>query len=129
MNSLPPLEPTIEQYRTLSVDSLTYEKRRLENSINHLIRSNEEMKIFDQDDADFQLAIKENEAFILKQQEKINIIQNILAEKQQNGSNCIPLDSNSSATETAATTLNDLIDIDQLIEDVQDNHNNNINGA
>ncbi|CAG8627127.1 20023_t:CDS:2, partial [Dentiscutata erythropus] len=127
MDSLPPLEPTTEQYQTLSVDTLTYEKRRLENSINHLIRSNEEMKNFDKDDADFQLAIKENEAFILKQQDKINTIQNILAEKQQSGNNCIPLDPNSSATETATTTFNDLNDIDQLVEDVQDNHNSNIN--
>ncbi|CAG8634821.1 15740_t:CDS:2 [Cetraspora pellucida] len=125
MDSLPPIEPTVEQYHTLSVDTLTHEKRRLENSVNHLIRSNEEMKNFDENDADFQLAIKENEIFISKQQEKINLIQNILVEKQQNGSNCIPLDSDSSATETAATTLDDLSDIDQLIGDVQDHNNTN----
>ncbi|CAG8840487.1 26001_t:CDS:2, partial [Racocetra persica] len=85
------------------------------------------MKKFDENDADFQLAIKENEIFISKQQEKINLIQNILIGKQQNGSNCIPLDSNSPATEAAATTLDDLSDIDQLIEDVQDHNNNNTN--
>ena len=66
MTSLPPLEPTISQLHTLSVESLIYEKQRLENSIFHLNRSNEDMKEFDESDKDFQLAIKENEDLITK---------------------------------------------------------------
>lgn len=66
MASLPPLEPTISQLDALSVESLIYEKQRLENSIFHLIRSNEDMKEFDENDREFQLAIKENEDLIAR---------------------------------------------------------------
>ena len=66
MASLPPLEPTVSQLHALSVDSLIYEKQRLENSIFHLNRSNEDMKKFDENDKDFQLAIKENEDLIAR---------------------------------------------------------------
>ncbi len=66
MTSLPPLEPTISQLDTLNVESLIYEKQRLENSIFHLNRSNEDMKEFDESDKDFQLAIKENEDLITR---------------------------------------------------------------
>ena len=66
MTSLPPLEPTISQLHILSAESLIYEKQRLENSIFHLNRSNEDMKEFDESDKDFQLAIKENEDLITR---------------------------------------------------------------
>ncbi|RIA98108.1 hypothetical protein C1645_813157 [Glomus cerebriforme] len=92
MTSLPPLEPTISQLHALNVESLIYEKQRLENSIFHLNRSNEDMKEFDENDKDFQLAIKENEDLIVRHREKIKVIQDLLKERQQNGNNCITIE-------------------------------------
>ncbi|CAG8655568.1 682_t:CDS:2 [Acaulospora morrowiae] len=133
MNSLPPIEPTIDQLSTLSVDSLTYEKRRIENSIFHLTRSNEEMKSFDEDDIDFKTAIKENEDYILKLRDKINIIQNILLERQQNGNLCIepePLATTDDSTQESNSIHLDLdtqetsIAHDVLRNNIENNDNN-----
>ncbi|CAB4396696.1 hypothetical protein RhiirA5_401142 [Rhizophagus irregularis] len=109
MASLPPLEPTISQLDALSVESLIYEKQRLENSIFHLVRSNEDMKEFDENDKEFQLAIKENEDLIARHREKIRIIQDLLKKRQQNGNNCITIEN----TETVQ------------VENTQENNNNN----
>jgi len=106
MTSLPPLEPTISQLDALSVESLIYEKQRLENSIFHLNRSNEDMKEFDENDKDFQLAIKENEDLIARHREKIKIIQDLLKERQQNGNNCITIEHTTQTVQDANTQEN-----------------------
>ncbi|CAI2194321.1 8953_t:CDS:2 [Funneliformis geosporum] len=129
MTSLPPLEPTISQLHTLSVESLIYEKQRLDNSLFHLNRSNEDMKKFDENDKDFQLAIKENEELITRHREKIKMIQDLLKERQQNGNICI-------TTERPVQIMTDSNSIQQAVDtqqetlstttDIQIDHNVNI---
>ncbi|CAG8438481.1 986_t:CDS:2 [Funneliformis caledonium] len=131
MTSLPPLEPTISQLHTLSAESLIYEKQRLENSIFHLNRSNEDMKEFDENDKDFQLAIKENEDLIARHREKIKIIQDLLKERQQqNGNTCISAESlvqnvtNSNSIQQAVNTQQETLSTTTDIQ-IDDNTFNN----
>ncbi|CAG8593591.1 1104_t:CDS:2 [Diversispora eburnea] len=125
MDSLPPLEPTIEQLPTLDVDSLTYEKRRLENSIYHLNRSNEELKNYDENDNDFKLAIKENEELIIKLRDKINLIENILTERRQKGNNCIEVEISQTTESNIPNSTNFGVHENQMTLDVSNMPNDN----
>ncbi|RHZ45631.1 hypothetical protein Glove_668g15 [Diversispora epigaea] len=128
MDSLPPLEPTIEQLPTLNVDSLTHEKRRLENSIYHLNRSNEELKNYDENDDDFKLAIKENEELIIKLRDKINLIENILTERQQKGNNCIEVEISRTTESNIPNSVDFGVHENQMTLDVSNgNSENNVN--
>ncbi|GBB88651.1 hypothetical protein RclHR1_15200008 [Rhizophagus clarus] len=122
MTSLPPLEPTVSQLNALSVESLVYEKQRLENSLFHLIRSNEDMKEFDENDKDFQLAIKENEDLIERHREKIKIIQDLLKERQQHGNNCIAI-GHVEAVQDANTRENSNVDTPINVQNTRENNN------
>ncbi|KAK9474465.1 uncharacterized protein V1510DRAFT_401547 [Dipodascopsis tothii] len=63
-----------EAIRDLPTDTLYAEEDRLENSIRHLRRSNDEMAAFADDDAELAAAIDENTAVIADQGARIDAL-------------------------------------------------------
>lgn len=79
---------TVERYRValrdLPSDAVREEFYRLENSVQHLRRSNAEMMREDPDDADFRDACKENEEVVLSTLAKMEAVKTELLRRGEN---------------------------------------------
>ena len=77
------------------VESLKRERGRLQNAINHLIRSNEEIQkaLIADDDAVYSQAIQENQDVLQSMREKLALLEAEITElEQQPGAGSAPMD-------------------------------------
>ncbi|KAL7282378.1 hypothetical protein ACG7TL_003849 [Trametes sanguinea] len=75
---------TLEEARQLAVPIITEEITRLQNSVAHLQRTQQELQealLATPEDPDFAQAYEENEAVVGSQKERISILRMVLAEK------------------------------------------------
>ncbi|OBZ70021.1 hypothetical protein A0H81_09976 [Grifola frondosa] len=75
---------TLEDARQLDIGIITEEMSRLQNSLNHLKRTQEDLRealLSTPGDPDFMEAVEENEDVIGSQQERISILRIVLSEK------------------------------------------------